>query len=513
MNMNKIKDYFLKYLWLSPILAGLVVRLYKMTYSSIWHDEGYTMWLIKYNFLEIVTRTARDVHPPAYYFFAKIWTLIFGSSVFGIRSLSLVFSLGVIYFAFKTVELVFSRRAAFWTAMIIALSPFMVRFAQEARMYGVVAFFTTIATYCLAKYIKEKNSKYLYFYAPAMVIAMYTQYYSFFVIIVHWLIITIFTEGFWKFNLKQAFKARPGVFAPGWWFANIFEFVAYLPWFPVAYKQVTRVSGSYWIKPEWITERTIPNNILQFGIYNHLDNIFTKGQIGGIAYWLLILFVVASGVILFKYFDRKRVLAVFIFAYLPMIMVFTLSKLRTPVYQDRYFPFSAVGIFAIWGASIAIMKNKKLATVMGGLVLLLLGYGNYRMHNDVDHNMWEATSVIKTQSQPGDLVISGELYTFLDGAYYLGDKNIKLLVEKNTDGYGESSLFYDQPETYEIAMDKVSEASRVWVLGKTGEKDYYKQEKWSSWNGVTYFEENKDNGLKVMLYSKEAIVYNTPSVD
>lgn len=491
---TKIKEK----IWIYPVLLGLVLRLYKITASSIWHDEGYTMWLIRYPFGEIISRTARDVHPPAYYFFAKVWTMVFGNSNFSIRFLSLLFSIGIIYFAYKTIELVFNKRAAFWTSILIAASPFMVRFGQEARMYGVVAFFTTVATYLLVRYLKEGDRKYLYFYAPAMIIAMYTQYYSFFVIISHWIIVSIFTQGFWTLKLKQAFKSRPGVFDPAWWVANATMFVFYLPWFPVAYRQVTRVSGSYWIRPEWITEKTIPGNILQFILYHHLDGL--TGLFGSVVYWLLIAVLVFAGFYLYKKHNHKKITSLYLFGFLPMVLVFTLSKLRTPVYQDRYFPFSAVALFAIWGTLIAAFESKKIRIALATVALGALFYGNYILHNDVSHNMKSLTDTLESQKQPGDQIISGELYTFLDGTYYVGDKNMKLLSTP-VDGYGESSLFYDQQGDYVVNNNK-SLGNRVWVVGKTGQKDYFKAENWPGYTVNTFFEENKNNGLKLVLFEK-----------
>jgi hypothetical protein len=88
------KDYF----WIFPILSTFIVRIIDLTKSSIWHDEGFTMWIIRYNPIEIISKTIRDVHPPAYYLMAKIWTFVFGDSVFAIRFLSLLFSIATIFY-------------------------------------------------------------------------------------------------------------------------------------------------------------------------------------------------------------------------------------------------------------------------------------------------------------------------------------------------------------------------------------------------------------------------------
>lgn len=504
--VSKVEKFFEhpieKHIWIFPVFIGAILRFYKLTASSIWHDEGYTMWLIRYNPLEIISRTARDVHPPGYYLLAKPWTMIFGDSVFAVRTLSVFFSVGIIYLTFKIIEKLFGKKEAFWASLFVALSPFMIRFAQEARMYGVVAFFTTLGTYFLVRFIKDKNNKLLIPYFLSMAVAIYTQYYAFFVIISHWLILAIATPGFFTFRWGKSFKEKLRIFSPYWWIANISLLLVYIPWFPVAYKQVTRVSGSYWIKPEWITIKTIPGSIFQFMLYDHVDDIYTN-LVGKSVYWIVVILVMGSGLVLFKRKEwRASALCLFIFGYLPMILVFTLSKLRTPVYQDRYFPFSAIAILAIWGITVSMIKNKGLRVFVGTIAILLLLIGNTRMHINTNHQMKLLSETVKKEMKSGDILLSGELYTFLDGTYYLGDKNIRFISEP-VDGYGESSLFYDQQGQYVISKDSLASLGsnhRIIVIGKTGDKDYFKGCLLKSREGRELFTENKENGLRAIVY-------------
>ncbi len=503
----QINKFLVKHIWFWPLLIGLVLRLYKITASSIWHDEGYTMWILRFNPAEIIARNIRDVHPPGYYLIAKPWVTIFGNSVFSIRFLSLIFSIGIIYLVFLTVKRLFNVRAAFWASLFVALSPFMIRFGQEARMYGVVAFFTTLATYFLVKFIQEKKSITLLWYALSMILAVYSQYYGFFVVISHWIIIAIATPDFFKFKWGKTFKEKYLIWNPWWWVANISILIAYLPWFPKAYKQVTRISGDYWIKPEWITERTIPNNIIHFITYTHMDAVFFWNKFfGPLFFWLIIGLLVFSPFWLFyKYKDKEqkaKLFSVIIFGFLPMLLVFTISKLKTPVYQDRYFPFSAVGLFALWGIFVSEISNKKVKYLVCGLAISALLVGNVYMHIDVNHQMKKMTDVVKSQSLPGDKYVSGELYTFLDSSYYMGYGNIKFL-SKPVDGFGESSLFYKEQDEYLINPDQIENyGNRIWVIGKTGDKEYFSDEFWDGWSSSTYFEENKNNGLRATLYFK-----------
>jgi len=353
--------------------------------------------------------------------------------------------------------------------------------------------------------VVKKNNKLLIPYALSMAVAIYTQYYAFFVIMVQWIIIAGVTPGFFTFKWGKSYKERFGMFNYKWWLAGLAPVLLYLPWFPVAYKQVTRVSGSYWIKPEWINIRTIPNNITQFVIYMHLDGDIYGNLLGKLLYWLVALTLVGTGLILLYRKDlRKKVSLFLLYGYLPMILVFVLSKLRTPVYQDRYFPFSAVAILALWGIGVSIIKNKYIRMTVGGVVIVVLILGNLQMHIDTSHKMRELSEAVKKEIQPGDAILSGELYTFLDGSYYFGDKKIKL-ISAPVDGYGESSLFYDQQSDYVVSENEaiaLGTQGRVFVVGKTGDKKYFSNCLLNSSKSRVIYEDSKTNGVKAVLYEK-----------
>jgi hypothetical protein len=86
--------------------------------------------------------------------------------------------------------------------------------------------------------------------------------------------------------------------------------------------------------------------------------------------------------------------------------------------------------------------------------------------------------VVDSGFQPGDEVVSGELYTFFDFSYYNHTgATLRLLAPGGVNGYGESSLIYDRADQIVVhSLSDVHPASgRVWLVGKTGPHDYYDQ--------------------------------------
>ncbi len=123
------------------ILAGAAfLRFYRLDASSLWSDEGNTWALLGRSYADIAASAAADIHPPGYYWLAKLWTGPVGRDAWGMRSLSAVAGVLVVYVVYR-IGLHLARSAAqrhtvaLVAALVAAVNPFLVYYSQEARMY------------------------------------------------------------------------------------------------------------------------------------------------------------------------------------------------------------------------------------------------------------------------------------------------------------------------------------------------------------------------------------------
>ena len=341
--MNRLTRYVesltdeARLLWILGV--GTVLRFISITHSSIWHDEGYTMMIAPRGFAQITADTIRDVHPPLYYYFLHVWLQVFGSSELAARSMSAVFSLGTVAVVFFLARRLFSRNIAAIAALFTALAPFMIRYSQEARMYAMIAFFTTAATYALVRAMEHPRRHRLWWvlYAVLMLASVYTQYFGFFVLMVHWIYVGIRTvlqpgsHGVWQ-RIKS-------FLAQGWWWAaNAVILLGFLPWIPILINQLTRVNNSFWIQPQWITLNTVPDTVYTFFAYIHLDSPFPQFLMMRDLPFALILLLMGWAIWLWrsKFKDRAEKTSVpttwresgFLLLYflLPLALVWTVSQ-------------------------------------------------------------------------------------------------------------------------------------------------------------------------------------------
>ena len=166
-------------------LFGLL-SLGNMARWSVWFDEAYGLYLIRFNFLEVAKYTSTDVHPPLYYWMLKIWQSWFGNSEIALRSLSMVMIMAAIVFVYLLVRRAFGVRVGAWTVALLALSPMLVRYSEEARMYGVVIAIVAAATYILVD-VTHKPTRWKWVaYGVLVSLGMWTHYFTAIMWITHW---------------------------------------------------------------------------------------------------------------------------------------------------------------------------------------------------------------------------------------------------------------------------------------------------------------------------------------
>ena len=137
--------------WSQPSrLLAVGIRLHHLGKEPLWNDEGFTWWAIGQSWHDLWTLVPQgDPHPPFYYSLLKLWTALAGQSEAGLRGLSVLFAAAtvpVVYLAGRTLG---GARDGAWTgaaaALLFALSPLHLHYAQEARPYAGLTFAASLA--------------------------------------------------------------------------------------------------------------------------------------------------------------------------------------------------------------------------------------------------------------------------------------------------------------------------------------------------------------------------------
>ncbi|NDJ21352.1 hypothetical protein GS682_06800 [Nostoc sp. B(2019)] len=254
---------WLKFLVIVLLLLGVFFRFVNLDRKIYWFDEtftslrisGYTQQeavrqvcdgneigladLQKYQ-LPTLGRTSIDTikslavedaqHPPLYFLMARFWVQWFGSSVVVTRSLSALISLLAFPCIYWLCLELFKSSLMGWVAIaLLAVLPFHVLYAQEARQYSLwtVTILLSSATLLRAMRLKTKFSWGIY--AATVALGLYTFLFSGFVAIAHGIYV-VATE---SFRLSKTVTA--------YLLASLIGLLAFMPWLLVVIIQLAQV--------------------------------------------------------------------------------------------------------------------------------------------------------------------------------------------------------------------------------------------------------------------------------
>ena len=171
--------------WILLILLTAIfalINLARIGLDDLWLDEVFTVRIIGQSIKDMLIMTAKDVHPPLYYFIVRIITDIFGKNYMVFRAISLIpFIITCVYL------LLYVKRSrdfitGFLFLFFISFTPNAVLYNNQIRMYGFAALFCWLAYIKLEHIIKSKDGEnsrkdYLLF-TLLSVVAAYTHYYA-----------------------------------------------------------------------------------------------------------------------------------------------------------------------------------------------------------------------------------------------------------------------------------------------------------------------------------------------
>jgi 4-amino-4-deoxy-L-arabinose transferase-like glycosyltransferase len=132
------KDVSRNWLVVIILFIALAVRVYGLTYHSLWFDEVMsTVWAARPagEIWRVGLALVQDKHPPLYYLALHVWTALFGSGDAAARALGVIVGALATLPAYSIGRTLGGRRAGAFGALLVALNPFLVWYSQEARMF------------------------------------------------------------------------------------------------------------------------------------------------------------------------------------------------------------------------------------------------------------------------------------------------------------------------------------------------------------------------------------------
>ena len=298
-----------------------------------------------------------DSHAPLYYLTSYFYSTLFGSGK-SLRIISAIFSLLSLVVLYKLALLLFNHRTAIYATLIMALNPFHIWYAQEARGYAMAAFFSILMIYNLFWIIKNNSSsnKDWAFFAAVSILSIYTSYHSAF------LFLTTIIIFYFKNNPPLLKKWVVAAVIVGFFVSLL---ILILP------SQISLVKNFGWIHP--------PN-------FNAFLKIFHAFNLGYTS--ILPFYITAFIIFLFLFFSsfqgrKKQHLSFLATALLtPIILTILISRLFLSIYIIRQLFFLSPLYYLIAAYGLNNISNRfwrscilfSLIIMMGASLLNYYGY-------------------------------------------------------------------------------------------------------------------------------------------
>jgi hypothetical protein len=158
------------------------VQLYGLEHKSLWHDEFGTLTNAGYDggWIDAIRNplTVPTLPKPPLSFLVTHAFLRLGQGALWARLPSVLFALLTIPLNYTVGSTLFARRTGLLAALLLAIAPLHVRYAQEARMYSMLAFLSILTLYLFWWAIRSRNGRWWAGFALATTANLYTHQFA-----------------------------------------------------------------------------------------------------------------------------------------------------------------------------------------------------------------------------------------------------------------------------------------------------------------------------------------------
>lgn len=485
-------------LWLVVLMTGLAfgLRVVGLGRQSLWYDEAFSLAVAGTDWPTFWAALLSDaVHPPGYYLLLRAGLILFGSSEFALRFLSVVAGVLAVPLIYQLGCSLGWRRWGIIAGLLLAVNPFAWWYAQEARMYSLLLCLTIAGSYTFWQLVTRPSRSAWLGLTLMSAAGFVIHYFAFVVSLAQFAYLVIY--------LRQAPRTLR------WWtLAQAVAFIPFLPWAGVVAFREGRNFGIGWIHPPTLLD--LPLTLSNLALL--LSDPASPWTWLGLA---LVMAAVGSGTIsLWRSQNQKSgdkqagcsrdsslrsapfrmtficptaVTFLWLWLLLPVVFIWLIS-LRLPLYVDRQFIIVLPALILLLSA-VALLPQR--ASRGAGVILTLAclsAGGRIWLDPALTKEDWRSAAAIVEQGElPNDTLLLRDLQTGIPfGYYYRGQAQRQTLsINRDTSapetliaGYKRAWFIYRRPfePTHEVAgappftwQDEAEPVVRAWLTAHQAE--------------------------------------------
>jgi mannosyltransferase len=441
---------------LAIIALGTFLRLYHIGTNGLWIDEAFSIWMGRQPVSEMLVWLVRiDQHPPLYYLLLHIWMRL-GDGEATVRALSALCSTLTIPVIYLLGRRLAGQKVGLLTALILAVSPFHVHFAQEARMYALLALDASLAMLALARLLTDPQAATLALgqqfvgfwrtwrtgdhrpslrttrtdlawlayivFTSATLLTHNTA--AFFPLAANLLILGLFSARVSRRELTQSpiSNLQSPTFLRNWLLTQAGVLLLWSPWLPAFIRQSLGVYREFWLPaPTWAKVGEV---LLGFASEFLPLPLGLIGVIGGLYAGLA-----ALGLISFR---RRPALVAFPLALFAVPFAGQLLvSLRRPIFYGRTLIWISLPLYVLLAAGVCKLRRRRL--MLAGLLMILTtnGLSLHAYYTQFEKEQWEdAAALVAERVELGDLILFNATWIQIPFDYYFHRLSDASVVER-----------------------------------------------------------------------------------
>ena len=421
---------FLKenYLIILIVILGAVLRFYGLGREGIWYDEAVSISVSKLGFKDIIKwvfDNTAETNPPFYYMILSLWTAMFGGSEAVSRIPSAIFGSVSVIAIYAVGKLLYNKRTGLIAALILAVSFFHIKYAQEARGYTLMVCLILVSYYSFLRLTIRRSTLYAAVYVVSTALLVYTHYYGTMIIL---------AQNIFCFTLLLRKRKIGEIGLGGWIKLQALTGLVLLPGMVFLAVIALKIQKGFWV-PEPSSEA-----IWQF------FRIYAGST------YLLIVFLVfsiysAAGLRKGKPAQEKKsgntsaepapaaglsegekLYMLLVWMAVPILVPYLISLVSSPILIFRYTIGASLAFYLLASKGIANMNNRRLIAAAAGLILILSSYNIAHYFTTVGKHQWrELMAYVESNAGLGDIIVVSPVYERVTAEYYHKRKDLRII--------------------------------------------------------------------------------------
>ena len=361
------------------------LRAWHLDFQSLWRDETDALRFSQAPLSELLGNLARPGwNGPLYFILLRGWLALTGESEFAARYASLLAGTLAVPLTWIVGRRTVGRATGAIGAALVTLSPYLVWYAQELKMYALVLSLGLVSTYLYLRALDEGGWGWWVGHVAVTSLMMYTHILA---------VLLVLPQALW-------FLAGLRRYRPRWrgWLADMAALT--LPYLPLAAWQV----------PVLLSDFRTGHPVYSLGdMVRILFQAFSRGVAapwGPISMGVFV-FLLLAGMTLRVRSGYRGVLPLVLWLAVPVVAVYLIS-LGMPIFTDRYLIYVAPAYALLLARGVAGIgrRSRPVQALVAGLLVLFLAQGWWAQASQpIKSDFRGAARLVAEGYRPGDLIV------------------------------------------------------------------------------------------------------------